>query len=264
MQGDGLLLDRKRQRLRIPLEAIERVGTSDDGRTLEIVLTSRGPGPGTVHRCESRNRAGVTAFADTVNDALPPRGRSALRNDGDALVTVRQVKGGDLRDWALMALIAGGVLLLVVGGPVLVYREGPLGEAGAVYWFLGCVPLSLAWVSCTLVGQLWVRCRLWNRGVTISGARLDGRTRETARYAFTDLRGERRTVRPGYDLHKRGKRFPETMSVVYDPDHPDRAATVLPGWRLLAKAVAILFVGLPSAFLVGYVYPYQVIAALFL
>ncbi|MFJ7424021.1 hypothetical protein ACIQXD_36375 [Streptomyces uncialis] len=252
---------RRPRRLRIPLEAIQTLRTDDDGGALEIVLTSGGATPGTVHRCESRNRTGLAAVADTVNGALTARGPEAFRKDGDALVevTVLPDHGSMVGEWLLPSLLVAVVLTVVVGGAVLVYVAGPLEQADAVLWVLGIIPLSGLVSVGQEIRQLWVRWQMRNRGITITDAQRDSVEK---RYSFTDLEEKRRTVPLGYHVGKR-KRMPMTMTVVYDPDRSDRAA-VLPTWRLLLKGAAVVFLGPLLVVTVGYIYPYQLVAALFL
>ncbi|WP_445400119.1 hypothetical protein ACSMX9_04420 [Streptomyces sp. LE64] len=260
---DGtLLLTRGQQRFRIPLEAVQTLRTNDDGGALEIVLTSGGTTPGTVYRCESRNLTGLAAFADAVNDALPTRGPDSFRKEGDALVEVVRPpdRGSTVGEWLLPILLATLALTVVVGGAALIYVAGPLGQAGAVLWVLGFIPLFTLLSVGKEIHRLWVRWRLRNRGITITDAQQDG---VEQRYSFTDLTGKRRTVPLDYQVGKY-KHVPKTMTVIYDPNRSDRAATVLPPWRLLLKAAAVVLLGPPLVITVGYVYPYQLIAALFL
>ncbi|MER6912376.1 hypothetical protein ABT354_11960 [Streptomyces sp. NPDC000594] len=264
IQDGALVLTRPGTRTRIPLKAIETVTVDPDGQALEIVLTPGDTAPGTVYRCGSRNTAAVATFAETVNSALPLRDPDAPRTHGDALVETERVSGSPgPRDLHWLARLAA-VVLVFGAGATLVHLRGP-HEESALLWLLGIIPLGISWAASELIGQLWLRLRLRNRGITVMGAVREYVSGPGAgyRYRFTDLRGTEHTAPLGYELG-RFEKGPETMAVTYDPDRPDRAATVLPVAKVVGKVATVVLLGLPAFALTGYAYGYQLVAALFL
>ncbi|MFD6994902.1 hypothetical protein ACFWA5_01165 [Streptomyces mirabilis] len=248
-ERDAVLLDRRGNRLRIPLAAIETVRTSGGPRrrVIEIVLTSAGATL-VVHTLSPPSATAATAFADAVNAALPVRDAFEPRADGATLVTTVPVPPRRERkdrwttsrerkvQWAFGALFALGTALAATTG------EWPL----VLLWVASYAPFL---VGCALTHIVYrVTVDWWllrRRGITVLAVYKD---RDYVgevlieRYSFTDVEGEERTFRGGSRLVATD---PERIEVTYDPCAPKRMTTRDGPVVRTLSVLAYVLLGLP-------------------
>ncbi|WP_329249139.1 hypothetical protein OG223_17635 [Streptomyces sp. NBC_01478] len=252
LERESVELDRAGIRLVIPLDAIETVHVTRDGRpTAEILLNSAvaRAEPATVCAISSRSAEEVEAFACAVNAALPRQDKAERRIDGAALVTAREhpwpprprprafLSPG--RWWAcatLACLFAAGLLLPVSAG------DGRLPQlwADAFPGFvLGCLVARSTWRATV---TWWL---LHRYGVTtvakMAGYRSGPENTEpgTVVFAFTDTGGT------SHHFERAGYPSSPDRRISYDPARPDFAVGSAQPWvRTLALLIRLL-VGVP-------------------
>jgi hypothetical protein len=248
-ERDAVLLDRRGNRLRIPLAAIEtvRTGGGSRRRVIEIVLTSAGATP-VVHTLSPPSATAATAFADAVNAALPVRDAVEPRTDGATLVTTVPVpprterkdrwttSRGRRAQWAFGALFALGTALAAATGEwVLVL----LWVTSYAPFLVGC---ALTHIVYRVTVDWWL---LRRRGITVLAVYKDSDYVGDVlvkRYSFTDAAGEERTFSGGGRLVATD---PERIEVTYDPCAPKRRATRDGPVVRTLSVLAYVLLGLP-------------------
>ncbi|MEV4447806.1 hypothetical protein [Streptomyces mirabilis] len=248
-ERDAVLLDRRGNRLRIPLAAIEtvRTGGGSRRRVIGIVLTSAGATP-VVHTLSPPSTTAATAFADTVNAALPVRDAAEPRADGATLVTTVPVPPRTERkdrwttsrerrvQWAFGALFALGTALAAATG------EWTL----VLLWVTSYAPFL---VGCALTHIVYRATVNWwllrRRGITVLAVYKDSDYVGDVlikTYSFADVAGSERTFSGSGRLMGTD---PERIEVTYDPCAPKRMTTRDgPAVRTLS-VLAYVLLGLP-------------------
>ncbi len=227
LDGDEVVLTRRRSTHRIPVTAIDRIDVRP-GR-VDVVLLAAG-GEARVYPVAHHNGAAAEAFARTAATALPERAAD-LSVDGAALVTttVEPHRRGSLTrpfdSWRKMLAwfyLAGLVSPFLAGS---VTSEHRIASKPALAWMI-TLPITVLVVIGLrdFTSSLRIGWLLYRRGITVT-ARVTGHDDDGdaespshyARYAFTDAKGvdRRHTAKdqPGY---VRG----DTVDICYDPADP--------------------------------------------
>ncbi|MFJ8434723.1 DUF3592 domain-containing protein [Kitasatospora sp. NPDC094019] len=262
LDGDALVLTRRRATHRIPVTAIDRIDARP-GR-VDVVLLAVG-GPAQVYPIAHHNGAAAKAFARTASAALPERAAADRSVDGAALVTTTVdprgrsplVKPFDswrkLLVWFYLAgLVAPFLARALAANPRIASKP-------ALAWLLTLPFTVLAVLGLyAVVSSLRTDWLLYRRGVTVTarvtGHDDDGDTENPshfARYAFTDAEG---ADREHTAKDQPGVVRTDTVDICYDPGNPGlvrRRAGLGRGlvWGTflglpLTVAAAVLFVGL--------------------
>ncbi|WP_225803540.1 DUF3592 domain-containing protein [Streptomyces sp. NK15101] len=187
----------------IPLAAIAVVHAR--GRTVEVELTAPNGAEPVVYRVEDVSEAAATAFADSVNDALPEE----EAYDGAELVTTRAVEAAAPRRWPL----AIGAAVPVLALDVFLGAAGGARSAG-LFWpalLVVAVGVLLVHVMGRGLYRMW---HLPRHGITVV-AEFSHHTNRTRVYRYTDTRGASHT----YDHNVGGA----SVEVSYDPRDPKTA-----------------------------------------
>ncbi|MEV0189856.1 DUF3592 domain-containing protein [Kitasatospora purpeofusca] len=249
LDGDALVLTRRRRTHRIPMTAIDRIDVRP-GRVVVVLLTAGGEAR--VYPVAHHNGAAAKAFARTVSTQLPERAADRSVN-GAALVTTTVEPRG--RSWVTRPFDSWRKLLVwfYLAGLVAPFfgralAENPrIASFPALSWLLTLPFAVLAVLGLGAVSSsLRIDWLLYRRGITVT-ARVTGHDDDSdtespryfARYAFTDANGVDRqhTARDQPGLVRT-----DTVDICYDPADPDvvRRRTGL-GRRLALGA----FLGLP-------------------
>ncbi|MFF5424573.1 MULTISPECIES: hypothetical protein [unclassified Streptomyces] len=224
--GRGLVLERPREVLTVPGEAVARVWT--EGRTIAVELRARSGAEPVVHRVEDVDETAAATFAAGVNALLL---EPAEEIDGAALVIVRTRRTlwreRYLRRMKRFVLACVGA---VVGVSVLSVLVGDVGRAIAV------VPVGFLTTAALGFGVYEVGKWLHVRRVRKHGTRVFARPADSpGAYLYVDDRNVTRVVFP--DSHG------SYAEVCYDPEEPAEVHPVKPsftqrfntfmGWFLL-------------------------------
>ncbi|MFF9912315.1 DUF3592 domain-containing protein [Streptomyces sp. NPDC013457] len=207
----------------IPLAAVAEARVAEaPGSALEIVLTD-----GEVHRVEGVPEAASASFAAALADALPERRDPA----GSALVIRPAVRRGR---WYRIAVVAA--IALAYAGYAAWADDTP-GErdTGVI---TGLFPLFVGLSVCLLaVEEVLRRTRLARHGVTTDAERV-GADDARPRYYFNDAAGIPRPYTGSGSGS--GSGTAPTLTVVYDPRRPDRAAHEAPLAAVIRKVTLLL------------------------
>lgn len=265
LEDGALTLEQDGVRRRIPLAAVREVRTTEGPRGVEVVLTAPEGARPTVYRVAHRGASARDVFVATVNAALPAREAEESHRDGAELVEV--LPGTTTRPAWYKSLLAGGVLTVVIGVPIVGWIAGLVtlimhaDIIGAILWFFGTKPLIIGLVLYGMAAKtLYDRAILRRRGIAVLATfhRHDGKKRM---FQFTDLDGIVRDCEVDSAAEPVSS-SPERFQVSYDPRNPQRVAARLPvrSWVLRSLGVGIfgtlfLYTGL-------YMVPYQLIQVL--
>lgn len=261
LEGGSVRLTQDGLRRRIPLTAISEVRLGPGGKgTVEIVLTASPGAFATVYRLDGGVPSAADHFARAVNEALPQRSPEAPPGDGEQLVEVLGTATGakpptSARDRRIRLAIAVSVLLCLAGLAVFLAA----GDAGrAMLWGLGVLPLGVG-VFLLTMGVTWVYdwFVLNRRGVSVMAEHARGfESRST--FAYVDLQGVKREIRPSLPARHYGGDFARLM-IVFDPLRPTRAAPAVHGRHVAAQASGPLIIGLPFFGIGLFMVPYQMV-----
>ncbi|MGW2020457.1 hypothetical protein [Streptomyces sp. NPDC001927] len=227
-EGEGLLLRRPDDELRIPLAAIAVVHA--DRRAVEVELTAPAGAEPTVYRVTDVSAAAATAFADAVNAGLPERTADESAVDGATLVVTRSLVSGDDEEdgedddvrprgipapasWTTYAALAAIAVLAVVVG--VADRNWGRGIATLLLGEVGVGASFLAWMGLTTVWEGWY---LRRHGITVESRQVYRNGTDTNAYTATD----------GVTRHIGGTDKGRPVRVAYHPRKP-RTAVVLTG-----------------------------------
>ncbi|WP_309056653.1 hypothetical protein [Streptomyces sp.] len=239
----GLVLDRPREELTIPGEAVARVWT--EGRTIAVELRARTGTEPVVHRVEDVDETAAAAFAAGVN-ALRLEPEEEI--DGAALVIVRTRKTlWRERYVRRMKRLVLGCVGAVVGVSVL---AGLLGDAGRA---IAVVPVGFLATAALGFGVYEVGKWLHVRRVRKHGTRVFARPANVpGAYLYVDDRNVTRVAFPDS--------YGPYAEVCYDPEEPAEVHPVKPsftqrfntfmGWFLLflgldGVALVVLILSMP-------------------
>lgn len=252
LERESVELDRAGIRLVIPLEAIETVRVTRDGRpTAEIWLNSAvaRAEPATVCAISSRRAEEVEAFACAVNAALPRRDKAERRIDGAALVTAKEhpwppeprprafLSPGRWWVYATLACLFAAGLLLPASA-----SDGRLTQLWA-----GAFPAVV--LGCLIARSTWRAAVTWwllhRYGVTTvaraAGYRSgpDNTDPGTVVFAFTDTGGT------SHCFERTGYQSSPSRRIAYDPARPDFAVGSARPWVRALALLIRLIVGVP-------------------
>ncbi|MEU4268270.1 hypothetical protein [Streptomyces sp. NPDC026092] len=226
-EGEGLLLCRADDELRIPLTAIAVVRA--DRRAVAVELTAPTGAEPTVYRVTDVSAAAATAFADAVNAALPERSEGEPLIDGSTLVVTRSLVSGDGEDgmdededvrqrglptpakWATWAAVGAIAVLAVVVG--VADRNWGRGIATLLLGELGVGASFLAWAGLTTVWEDWY---LRRHGITVEARQVYRNGTDTNAYTATD----------GVTRHVGGTDKGRPVRVAYHPRKPGTAVVL--------------------------------------
>ncbi|GAA1534788.1 hypothetical protein GCM10009730_50080 [Streptomyces albidochromogenes] len=228
--SEGLVLERPRQVLTIPSQAVARVHT--EGRTLSVELRAPVGSTPAVYRIEDVSEAAATAFASGVNSLLAEPDEEV---DGAALVVVQtlktlwRVKFLRRLKWFVLGCVGTVVALGVIAGIV--------GDAGYVIIFVpfGFITVAALGAGAYAVGTWNHERRLLKHGVTVFARPAD----QPGAYLYTDTAGMTRGV-----THMSSAPY---VQVSFDPQDPaDVLVPPAPFMRRFSVTLGafILFCGL--------------------
>ncbi|MFB7029169.1 MULTISPECIES: hypothetical protein [unclassified Streptomyces] len=223
---EGLLLERPREELTIPGEAVARVRA--EGGAVAVELRAPAGATPVVHRIEGVSEAAATAFADGVNSLLPEPDEEV---DGAALLVLRTFR----TRWQRRHLRRFGWFVLVVLGAVVALSV-IAGVAGGAGYAVGTVVTGL--ITAVTLGAGVYEFGQWNhtRRVRKHGVREFARPANVpGTYLYVDTNGMTRTV-----SHLSHGTY---LEVAYDPKDPADVYTLVPGFmqRLSIAAGTFLF-----------------------
>ncbi|MEU3743834.1 MULTISPECIES: hypothetical protein [Streptomyces] len=220
----GLLLERPREELTIPGEAVARVRA--EGGSVAVELRAPAGTTPVVHRIDGVSGAAATAFADGVNSLTLEPDEEV---DGATLVVLRTLKTRWQRKhlrrslWFMLGCLGAVVVLSVIAGVA--------GDAG---YAVGAVMIGL-FTTVTLGGAVhemtdWIH----RRRVRKHGVREFARpSNEPGTYLYVDTTGMTRTV-----THLSHGPYVE---VAYDPKDPADVCTLKPGFMQRLSIAAGMF-----------------------
>ncbi|WP_435970118.1 hypothetical protein [Streptomyces sp. Qhu_M48] len=210
---EGLFLERPREELTIPGEAVGRVRA--EGGAVAVELRARAGTTPVVHRVEGVSEAAATAFADGVNSLLLEPDEEV---DGAALVVLRTFRTHWQRRhlrrfmWFVLVLLGAVVALSVIAGVT--------GGAG---YAVGIAVIGL--VTAVTLGAGVYEFGQWahTRRVREHGVREFARPANVpGTYLYVDTTGTTRTV-----SHLSHGPY---LEVAYDPKDPADVYTLKPGF----------------------------------
>ncbi|MEU6877117.1 hypothetical protein [Streptomyces sp. NPDC046712] len=228
--SEGLILERPREELTIPGQAIARVRA--EGGSVAVELRAPGGAAPAVHRIEGVSEARATAFADGVNSLLLEPDEEV---DGATLVVLRTIRTRwhqrHLRRfmWFMLGCLGAIVVLSVIAGVT----------GGAIY-VVGTVMIGLFTAAALGAGLFEMGAWLHRRRVLRHGVKDFARPANVpGTYLYVDNAGMTRTV----------SRFDSGpyVEVAYDPKDPADVFTLRSGFmqRLsISAGTFLLFCGL--------------------
>ncbi|MFD0396035.1 hypothetical protein ACFQ3Z_43855 [Streptomyces nogalater] len=237
-----MVLRRPAEELRIPVEAMAEVRA--EGRSVEIELLG-GAAP-VVYRVEGVSAAGAAAFAQAVDQLLPPSDGEAGPVDGLALVDVRPLSSRNMGWLSGQRPVAVAGALLYAGLAAVVGVAGSWGRMAALLGgsFALYAGGFLIYSGVRTQVEQW---RLKRRGITVM-AQFSHYTNKRLVYTYTTATGQSytyRTTGTGTD----------PIEVTYDPARPGDARQVdgLVGMLVIALFLAIAgFVAALGTVLIGH------------
>ncbi|MFF9017500.1 hypothetical protein ACF09C_31640 [Streptomyces sp. NPDC014870] len=225
-EGEGLLLRRRDDELRIPLVAIARVRA--ERRAVTIELTAPAGTEPTEYGVTDVSAAAATAFADAVNAALPERTADEPAVDGSTLVVTRSLVSGDDGEdgeaddarprglpkpakWATWAA-NGAIALLAVAVGV---ADGNWGR-GIATLLLGELAIGAVFLAWAGLMSVWEGWYLRRYGITVETRQVYRNGTDTNAYTATD----------GVTRYVGGTDKGRTVRVAYHPRKPGTAVVL--------------------------------------
>ncbi|MGW0117026.1 hypothetical protein [Streptomyces sp. NPDC003327] len=243
-EDNGLLLERPREHVTIPPDAIARVRA--EGRSVAVELRAPAGAAPTVYRIDDVDEADATAFADRLTALLEGLGDEPAEVDGKALVVLRtlrtrwQVRHKRRITWFVLGCVAAVVAASAVAG-----TSGGAGY-GATAALIGALAVAALWPGAWEAGKWAHRRRLIRRG-----AKAFARPSNVPGvFLYVDASGTARTVaHASYGSYVEVRFAPEDPADVaaVKPDVPQRLNSVFAGLFVCCGVVMAAVLALLTA-----------------